>query len=136
MKYDQLKSYFGRFGIGNLHYFFQHVDSYLSLEEIDLTYPKDFLKQNSKTFELFVFSKKTIWRFKQQNGLLETSVIKDFKIDNLKIIQSLRDRNTYNKLNITFSFGEKIFLDANEDSNEEWRYEYSGYIKEIFELYK
>lgn len=137
MKYEELKPYFSRRGNGQALSFFEHVEKYVSLKEIKLTYAKDFLKPNVDSAELFVFIDKAIWRFKNyEDGVLETSVIKDYKIEKIKLIQNLRGRSFHAKLHIVFASGEELFFDANEDTGEEWKYDYSGYVKEVFELLK
>lgn len=135
MKYEQLKAYFSRSGNGQSQGIFEYVEKFVSLIDIKLIYAKDFFKPNVDSAELFVFTDKVIWCFKNhEDGVIETNVIKEFKIEKIKLIENLKDRSFHTKLHIIFASGEELLFDANEDTGEEWKYEYSGYIRELFEL--
>jgi hypothetical protein len=137
MKYEQLKVYFNRNGSGQAFNLFDYVEKHIPIEEMKLTYSKRFLKPNVDSVGLIVFTNNSIWLFENhEDGRLDTSVIQNYKIEKLKLTQNLEDRNSHAKLQIVLASGEEILLDAEEDTGEDWKHEYTEYVKEIFDYLK
>lgn len=135
MEYTQFRNYFGKPVFGIHHDLFSIIQKYVTDEEVSAFYPKNLLI-DGVNLEVIIFTDSDAWIFIKEESTIEVSVIKDFKVEKMKIIRSTGYQDYGLKLEIEFTSGDKLFLNSSEDTNDDWKETFSLYIEDLFQLLK
>jgi hypothetical protein len=132
--YRDFKREMGSISYGGYTKILSNIQKYNTDDEVRAFYPKNFFTDSAEV-EFFIFTDRSIVRFRQNARASDVMYYKDFQVESLRIIKS-NSRQEEMQLEIKLRSGDKFFFDSKADSNLDWVDTYAKYIENIFILLK
>lgn len=134
MEFTEFKKVFGKPIFGEHHDLIAIIQKYVTEQDIVVFYPKNLMLEDS-SLEIIIFSKSDVWFFTKEENTIEVKVIKDFKVKKMKVIEPTG--HLYHlKLEVEFTTGDKLYLNSDEDTNDNWKETFSLYIRDLIHFLK
>ncbi|RAI85656.1 MULTISPECIES: DUF3908 family protein [Paenibacillus] len=132
--YHDFKREMGSISYGGYTKILSNIQKYVTDDEVRAFYPKNFFTDSAEV-EFFIFTEKSIIRFRQNARASDVMYYKNFQVETLRIIKS-NSRQEERQLEIKLRSGESFFFDSKADSNHHWEDTYGKYIENIFIVLK
>ncbi|WP_161556829.1 DUF3908 family protein [Paenibacillus amylolyticus] len=132
--YQDFKREMATISYGGFTKILSNIKKYITDDEVRAFYPKNYFTDSAEV-EFFIFTDRSIIRFRQNAKASDVMYCKDFQVETLRIIKS-NSRQEEIQLEIKLRSGENFFFDSKTDSNHEWVDSYAKYIENIFIMLK
>ncbi|SEO11571.1 DUF3908 family protein [Paenibacillus sp. OK076] len=132
--YRDFKREMSSISYGGFTKILSNIQKYVTDDEVRAFYPKNFFTDSAEV-EFFIFTDRSIIRFRQNARASDVMYYKDFQVETLRIIKS-NSRQEEMQLEIKLRSGENFFFDSKADSNHDWEDTYAKYIENIFIMLK